>query len=130
MRGGASGAAQLRWTARPHRTHRANTGGPDPTRSGPAETGTGTGTGTGPSRAADAWDGGRGRGGHPRESDKNPQGESPRAFRSGPGTNYPSLGQVHRGQGFDVVELSGDWFKGTLWGGPSNVWIHWAYLDM
>ncbi|AKZ53344.1 conserved exported protein of unknown function [Streptomyces ambofaciens ATCC 23877] len=51
-------------------------------------------------------------------------------FRSGPGTNYPSLGQVHRGQGFDVAELSGDWFKGTLWGGPSNVWIHWAYLDM
>ncbi|WP_125494186.1 hypothetical protein [Streptomyces sp. WAC 04229] len=30
-------------------------------------------------------------------------------FRSGPGTNYP-------------------W--GTLWGGPSDVWIHSDYLDM
>ncbi|MFI7345295.1 SH3 domain-containing protein [Streptomyces sp. NPDC049936] len=51
-------------------------------------------------------------------------------FRSGPGTNYPSLGQVHRGQGFDVVEYSDHWFRGTLWGGPSDVWIHSDYLDM
>ncbi|MFE2053733.1 hypothetical protein ACFXAS_35380 [Streptomyces sp. NPDC059459] len=48
---------------------------------------------------------------------------------SHPITNHPSLGQVHRCQGFDVVELSGEWFKDTLWGGPSNVWIPWAYLD-
>lgn len=50
-------------------------------------------------------------------------------FRSGPGINYPSLGQVHAGQGFDTVELSGDWFRGNLWGGPSNVWIHASYLN-
>ncbi len=50
-------------------------------------------------------------------------------FRTGPGTNYPSLGQVHRGQGFDVTSWAGPWFKGNLWGGPRNVWIHGQYLD-
>lgn len=49
-------------------------------------------------------------------------------FRSGPGTNFPSLGQVNRGQGFNITGSSGNWRQGNLWGGPTGVWISNTYL--
>ncbi|WP_222853326.1 hypothetical protein [Fodinicola acaciae] len=51
-------------------------------------------------------------------------------YRSGPGTQYPSYGQVNRGQGFDGrLEAAGGWSLGNLWGGRSDVWIYTQYLD-
>ncbi|MFI7363435.1 SH3 domain-containing protein [Streptomyces sp. NPDC050149] len=50
-------------------------------------------------------------------------------FRGGPGTDYPVLGQVNRGQNLDYRGQQGNWAMGDLWGGPTGVWIHVAYLD-
>ncbi|MEU9204694.1 SH3 domain-containing protein [Streptomyces sp. NPDC048332] len=50
-------------------------------------------------------------------------------FRGGPGTDYPVLGQVNRGQNLDARGQEGNWVMGDLWGGPTGVWIHVAYLD-
>ncbi|MFD4035377.1 SH3 domain-containing protein [Streptomyces sp. NPDC058637] len=50
-------------------------------------------------------------------------------FRGGPGTDYPVLGQVNRGQNLDARGQQGDWVMGDLWGGRTGVWIHVAYLD-
>ncbi|MEE4494875.1 SH3 domain-containing protein [Streptomyces sp. NPDC050529] len=50
-------------------------------------------------------------------------------FRGGPGTDYPVLGQVNRGQNLDARGQEGSWVMGDLWGGPTGVWIHVAYLD-
>lgn len=50
-------------------------------------------------------------------------------FRGGPGTDYPVLGQVNRGQNLDYRGQQGNWVMGNLWGGPTGVWIHVAYLD-
>nr|WSW65950.1 SH3 domain-containing protein [Streptomyces sp. NBC_00995] len=50
-------------------------------------------------------------------------------FRGGPGTDYPVLGQVNRGQNLDYRGRQGNWVMGDLWGGPTGVWIHVAYLD-
>ncbi|MEU9092194.1 SH3 domain-containing protein [Streptomyces sp. NPDC087901] len=50
-------------------------------------------------------------------------------FRGGPGTDYPVLGQVNRGQNLDYRGQQGNWVMGDLWGGPTGVWIHVAYLD-
>ncbi|MET7643511.1 SH3 domain-containing protein [Streptomyces sp. NPDC005426] len=50
-------------------------------------------------------------------------------FRGGPGTDYPVLGQVNRGQNLDYRGQQGNWVMGDLWGGPTGVWIHIAYLN-
>ncbi|WP_328906662.1 SH3 domain-containing protein [Streptomyces sp. NBC_00234] len=50
-------------------------------------------------------------------------------FRGGPGTDYPVLGQVDRGQNLDYRGQQGNWVMGDLWGGRTGVWIHVAYLD-
>jgi hypothetical protein len=42
-----------------------------------------------------------------------------------------ALGQVHRGQGIDVIRSGGPdltWANGNLWGGRQNVWIYWELL--
>ncbi|MFG2115040.1 SH3 domain-containing protein [Streptomyces sp. NPDC048718] len=50
-------------------------------------------------------------------------------FRGGPGTNYPVLGTVNRGQKLNYRGTEGNWVMGDLWGGRTGVWIHTAYLD-
>lgn len=50
-------------------------------------------------------------------------------FRGGPGNDYPVLGQVNRGQNLNYRGRQGNWVMGDLWGGPTGVWIHVAYLD-
>ncbi|MCX4844267.1 SH3 domain-containing protein [Streptomyces sp. NBC_00893] len=50
-------------------------------------------------------------------------------FRGGPGTDYPVLGSVNRGQNLNYRGQQGNWVMGDLWGGPTGVWIHVAYLD-
>ncbi len=50
-------------------------------------------------------------------------------YRSGPGTQYPSYGQVNRGQGFWVYGNSGRWLHGNLWGGRADVWIYGDYCS-
>ncbi|MEU1468223.1 SH3 domain-containing protein [Streptomyces sp. NPDC005761] len=50
-------------------------------------------------------------------------------FRGGPGTDYPVLGQVNQGQNLDYRGQQGNWVMGDLWGGPTGVWIHVAYLN-
>ncbi|MGW7362865.1 SH3 domain-containing protein [Streptomyces sp. NPDC054841] len=50
-------------------------------------------------------------------------------YRGGPGTDYPVLGQVDKGQGFEARGQEGNWVMGDLWGGRTGVWIHVAYLD-
>ncbi|MEU3253630.1 SH3 domain-containing protein [Streptomyces sp. NPDC006997] len=50
-------------------------------------------------------------------------------FRGGPGTNYPVLGQVNRGQQLHYRERQNEWVMGDLVGGRTGVWIHDAYLD-
>lgn len=52
-------------------------------------------------------------------------------YRACPET-CPALGQVNRGQKFDVFRSGGPdltWANGNLWGGPSNVWIRWDFLS-
>jgi uncharacterized protein YraI len=49
-------------------------------------------------------------------------------YRTGPGIEYPSLGQVNYGQGFNENAYQSTWWRGTLWGGPSNVWIKRDFL--
>jgi uncharacterized protein YraI len=49
-------------------------------------------------------------------------------YRTGPGVQYPSLGQVNYGQGFNTNAYDTGWWEGTMWGGPSHVWIHRDYL--
>jgi uncharacterized protein YgiM (DUF1202 family) len=49
-------------------------------------------------------------------------------FRTGPGTQYKSLGVVNEGQKLDVFHneqnpVDGWWEQGDLWGGPKGVWI-------
>ena len=50
-------------------------------------------------------------------------------YRSGPGTNYPSFGQVNKGQGFWVYGNTGRWLHGNLWGGRAGVWIYADYCS-
>ncbi|MEL5959447.1 SH3 domain-containing protein [Streptomyces sp. CLV115] len=50
-------------------------------------------------------------------------------FRGGPGTDYPVLGTVNRGQNLNYRGQQGNWVMGDLWGGPTGVWIHVAYLN-
>ncbi|MFD7864125.1 SH3 domain-containing protein [Streptomyces sp. NPDC057682] len=50
-------------------------------------------------------------------------------FRGGPGTDFPVLGQVNKGQNLNYRGRTGDWIMGDLWGGPTGVWIYVAYLD-
>ncbi|MFH8750406.1 SH3 domain-containing protein [Streptomyces rimosus] len=50
-------------------------------------------------------------------------------YRGGPGTNYPVLGQVNKGQKMNAKGREGSWVMGDLWGGRTGVWIHVAYLD-
>ncbi|MFB6718423.1 MULTISPECIES: SH3 domain-containing protein [unclassified Streptomyces] len=50
-------------------------------------------------------------------------------FRGGPGNDYPVLGQVNRGQNLNYRGKQGNWVMGDLWGGPTGVWIHVAYLN-
>ncbi|KOG55338.1 hypothetical protein ADK76_21650 [Streptomyces griseoflavus] len=50
-------------------------------------------------------------------------------YRGGPGTNYPVLGQVNRGQKMNAKGREGSWVMGDLWGGRTGVWIHVAYLN-
>ncbi|MDK0523058.1 SH3 domain-containing protein [Streptomyces sp. ML-6] len=50
-------------------------------------------------------------------------------FRGGPGSNFPVLGQVNRGQKLNAHGQEGSWIMGDLWGGRTGVWIHTAYLD-
>ncbi|WP_112248356.1 SH3 domain-containing protein [Kribbella monticola] len=50
-------------------------------------------------------------------------------YRSGPGTQYPSYGQVHAGQPFDGrMSTSGGWILGNLPGIRNNVWILGDYV--
>ncbi|BCL28740.1 SH3 domain-containing protein [Streptomyces aurantiacus] len=49
-------------------------------------------------------------------------------FRGGPGTQYPVLGQVNRGQELIYRNEEGEWIMGDLVGGRTGVWIHRAYL--
>ncbi|MGZ0153514.1 SH3 domain-containing protein [Kribbella sp. WER1] len=48
-------------------------------------------------------------------------------YRSGPGTQYPSYGQVNKGQGFYMYGSSGQWYYGDMWGGRKGVWIYQDY---
>lgn len=50
-------------------------------------------------------------------------------FRGGPGSNYPVLGKVNRGQKLNYRGRTGDWIFGDLWGGRTGVWIYVAYLN-
>ncbi|MFD7107932.1 SH3 domain-containing protein [Streptomyces celluloflavus] len=50
-------------------------------------------------------------------------------FRGGPGSQYPVLGKVNKGQNMNRRGNTGDWIMGDLWGGPTGVWIYTAYLD-
>ncbi|KAH0592619.1 hypothetical protein MHUMG1_09609 [Metarhizium humberi] len=50
-------------------------------------------------------------------------------YRTGPGTQYPSLGQVNQGQNIDITGNSNGWCQGNLWGGPAAVWIYCQYLN-
>ncbi|MER5741642.1 SH3 domain-containing protein [Streptomyces sp. NPDC002225] len=50
-------------------------------------------------------------------------------FRGGPGENFPVLGKVNRGQNINARGQQGNWIMGDLWGGPTGVWIHVAYLN-
>ena len=50
-------------------------------------------------------------------------------YRGGPGSDYPVLGQVNKGQNLEVRGKQGDWVMGDLWGGRTGVWIHVAYLS-
>ncbi|MEV5594526.1 SH3 domain-containing protein [Streptomyces sp. NPDC052496] len=50
-------------------------------------------------------------------------------YRGGPGTGYPVLGQVNKGQKMNAKGREGSWVMGDLWGGRTGVWIHTAYLD-
>ncbi|MEU4656036.1 SH3 domain-containing protein [Streptomyces sp. NPDC023723] len=50
-------------------------------------------------------------------------------FRGGPGTQYPVLGQVNKGQQLNYRDRKGEWVMGDLVGGRTGVWIHDAYLD-
>ncbi|MEU3413781.1 SH3 domain-containing protein [Streptomyces sp. NPDC006658] len=50
-------------------------------------------------------------------------------YRGGPGTNYPVLGKVNKGQKINAKGREGSWVMGDLWGGRTGVWIHVAYLD-
>ncbi|MEV5675964.1 MULTISPECIES: SH3 domain-containing protein [unclassified Streptomyces] len=50
-------------------------------------------------------------------------------FRGGPGTGYAVLGTVNRGQNLNARGQEGSWVMGDLWGGPTGVWIHVAYLN-
>ncbi|KAF8945188.1 hypothetical protein BGZ47_003105 [Haplosporangium gracile] len=50
-------------------------------------------------------------------------------FRGGPGTNFPVLGSVNRGQNLNYRGRTGDWVFGDLWGGNTGIWIYTAYLN-
>ncbi|MET9296078.1 SH3 domain-containing protein [Streptomyces sp. NPDC003077] len=50
-------------------------------------------------------------------------------YRSGPGSQYPVMGTVNKGQKINAHGREGSWVMGDLWGGPTGVWIHTAYLD-
>ncbi|OKI00799.1 hypothetical protein A6A06_17915 [Streptomyces sp. CB02923] len=50
-------------------------------------------------------------------------------YRGGPGTGYPVLGQVNKGQKMNAKGREGSWVMGDLWGGRTGVWIHSAYLN-
>lgn len=50
-------------------------------------------------------------------------------YRGGPGTDYPVLGQVNKGQNLNARGQQGNWIMGDLWGGRTGVWIHTAYLN-
>ncbi|GAB2812076.1 SH3 domain-containing protein [Streptomyces daliensis] len=50
-------------------------------------------------------------------------------YRGGPGSQYPVLGQVNKGQKMNAKGKEGSWVMGDLWGGRTGVWIHVAYLD-
>lgn len=50
-------------------------------------------------------------------------------FRGGPGTNYPVLGKVNRGDQLIYRDYDGRWVMGDLVGGPTGVWIYDSYLD-
>ncbi|MFF2962001.1 SH3 domain-containing protein [Streptomyces sp. NPDC057963] len=50
-------------------------------------------------------------------------------FRGGPGNEYQVLGQVNKGQNLNYRGRQGNWVMGDLWGGPTGVWIHVAYLN-
>ncbi|MFF9203812.1 SH3 domain-containing protein [Streptomyces sp. NPDC014986] len=50
-------------------------------------------------------------------------------FRGGPGTQYPVLGRVNRGQQLVYRAQEERWIMGDLVGGRTGVWIHDAYLD-
>ncbi|MGZ0153515.1 hypothetical protein ACXJJ3_41060 [Kribbella sp. WER1] len=50
-------------------------------------------------------------------------------YRSGPGTQYPSYGQVHAGQAFDGrLSTTGGWMLGNLPGIRNDVWIQGSYI--
>ncbi|HEY3556976.1 MAG TPA: hypothetical protein VGL05_05925 [Kribbella sp.] len=50
-------------------------------------------------------------------------------YRSGPGTQYPSYGQVHYGQTFDGrLSTTGGWMLGNLPGIRNGVWIQGLYI--
>ncbi|MFF9350091.1 SH3 domain-containing protein [Streptomyces sp. NPDC014734] len=50
-------------------------------------------------------------------------------FRGGPGNEFPVLGQVNKGQNLNYRGKQGNWVMGDLWGGPTGVWVHVAYLN-
>ncbi|MEU6224782.1 SH3 domain-containing protein [Streptomyces sp. NPDC047042] len=50
-------------------------------------------------------------------------------LRGGPGTNFPVLGKVNRGQQFVYRDSDGRWVMGDVVGGPTGVWIYDSYLD-
>ncbi|KAG0298503.1 hypothetical protein BGZ97_004029 [Linnemannia gamsii] len=50
-------------------------------------------------------------------------------FRGGPGTNFPVLGTVNKGQNLNYRGRTGDWIFGDLWGGSTGIWIYTAYVD-
>ncbi len=51
-------------------------------------------------------------------------------YRSGPGTQYRSYGQVHAGQPFDGrLSTSGGWILGNLPGIRNDVWIQGNYVS-
>ncbi|MFD7665097.1 hypothetical protein [Streptomyces sp. NPDC059788] len=59
-------------------------------------------------------------------------------YRTGPGVNYTSRGQVHKGQGFDITggrwgdnPADGIWWnEGTFWGGDGNrYWVRRDFMN-
>jgi uncharacterized protein YgiM (DUF1202 family) len=50
-------------------------------------------------------------------------------LRGDPGAQFAVLGQVNRGQQFDVHTYDGRWAQGDVVGGRTGVWIYDAYLD-